>query len=39
MKAPLNEAIHVDDSPKSFIESIKKHRNWKRSKVAEKVPV
>ncbi|MEO5967060.1 MAG: catalase-related domain-containing protein, partial [Ferruginibacter sp.] len=34
-----DDAIHIDDDPKAFIESLKKHRNWKRSKVAEKVPV
>ncbi len=40
VKKHLNdEAIHVDDDPRLFIESLKKHRNWKRSKVAEKVPV
>lgn len=32
-------AIHINKAPKSFIDSVAKHRNWERRKVAEKVPV
>lgn len=34
-----DKAIHIDEAPAQFINSIKKHRNWDRRKVAEKVPV
>ena len=34
-----DKAIFVDQSPTEFINAIKLHRNWDRSKNAEKVPV
>ncbi len=34
-----DSSIHIDEPAGNFIESIKKHRNWDRSKVAEKTPV
>ncbi len=38
-KYTKDKAVHIDESPANFIASIKQHRNWDRSKVAEKVPV
>ncbi len=34
-----DNAVHINEVAKSFIESVSKHRNWDRRKVAEKVPV
>ncbi|MEO5990295.1 MAG: catalase HPII, partial [Ferruginibacter sp.] len=34
-----DKAIFVDEAPAAFINAIKQHRNWDRSKNAEKVPV
>lgn len=38
-KYTKDKAVHIDEEPGAFIESMKQHRNWDRSKIAEKVPV
>lgn len=38
-KYTKDKAVHIDETPAVFIASIKKHRNWERSKIAEKIPV
>jgi len=34
-----DEAIHINEAPKNFVNSIAKHRNWDRREVAAQVPV
>lgn len=34
-----DEAIHINETPKNFVNSIAKHRNWDRREVAAQVPV
>nr|WP_144669620.1 catalase [Dokdonia sp. Hel_I_53] len=32
-------AVHINDTPSKFIDSIAKHRNWERRSITSKVPV
>ncbi|MDO1511080.1 catalase [Maribacter confluentis] len=34
-----DNAIHINDEPSKFVDSISKHRNWERRKLADKIPV
>lgn len=38
-KYTKDKAVHIDEPATKFISSMKQHRNWDRSKIAEKVPV
>jgi len=35
----LFDAFFINNNPKSFIETIAKHRNWDKMDIAENVPV